>query len=296
MEWLERIARLRRGTAAGDRDPAHALLLLHVLGRLQKYGPEPLRFRELEMPLGRLLTEYGPPRPVRPGVAFHRLGGQLWEVTAADGSAAPGPDEEALRACDAVGRLAPAFAKELLTDPLLLGQVVRALLDLNFEPSLHGELCAATGVHTEVVHTQPGMRAAGPGRDQTMVGQQVLVAYACRCAFCGYEGWLGNTVVGVESARLRWRAFDGTDDLTNCLCLCVLHHRLLDRGVVGLTPGGMILVSRHFAGATRTARDQVLALAGRLALTPQRGFPAPDGRNLDWHAHQVFRGPTRPAL
>jgi putative restriction endonuclease len=291
MEWLERIARLRRDTAAGDRDPAHALLLLHALGRLQKYGPEPVRFREVEMPLGRLLTEYGPPRPVRPGAAFHRLAGPLWEVTAADGSAAPGPDEATLRAADAVGRLAPAFTKELLTDPQLPGQVVRALLDLNFEPSLHGELCAAAGVQTEIVHLVPV-----PGRDQTMVGRQVLVAYACRCAFCGYEGWLGNTVVGVESARLRWRAFDGTDDLTNCLCLCVLHHRLLDRGVVALTPGGMILVSRHFAGTTRAARDQVLALAGRLALAPQRGFPPPAGRNLDWHARQVFRGPTRAAL
>ncbi|HZB30662.1 MAG TPA: restriction endonuclease [Streptosporangiaceae bacterium] len=291
MEWLERIARLQRDTAAGDRDPAHALLLLHALGRLHKYGAQPIRFREVEMPLGRLLTEYGPPRPARPGAAFYRLAGGLWDVTAADGSAAPGPDEEALRASDAVGRLAPAFAKELLTDPPLLGQVVRALLDLNFEPSLHAELCAATGVRTDFAHP-----AAGPGPDQMMAGRQVLVAYACRCAFCGYEGWLGTTVVGVESARLRWRAFDGTDDLTNCLCLCVLHHRLLDRGVVGLTPGGMILVSRHFVGATPTARDQVLALAGRLAIAPQRGFPAPDGRNLDWHARQVFRGPTRPAL
>jgi putative restriction endonuclease len=295
MEWLERIARVRRGTAAGDRDPAPALLLLHALGLLQRYGPQPIRFREAEMPFARLLAEHGPPRPVRPSVAFYRLAGRLWEVTAADGSAAPGPDEEALRACDAVGRLAPAFAKELLTDPLLLGQVVRALLDLNFEPSLHAELCAATGVRPESGPMAAGP-AAGPGRDQPMAGRQVLVAYACRCAFCGYEGWLGNTVVGVEAARLRWRAFDGTDDLTNCLCLCALHHRLLDRGVVGLTPGGMILVSRHFVGTTRTAREQVLALAGRLALAPQRGFPAPNGGNLDWHARQVFHGPTRPAL
>lgn len=291
MQWLEQIVRLPRGTASGERDPAHALLLLHALGRLQKYGHQSMRFRDVEMPLGRLLTEFGPPRPVRPGPAFHRTAGPLWEVAAADGSAAPGPDEEALRACDAVGRLAPAFAKELLTDPVLLGQVVRNLLELNFEPGLHGDVCAAAGVPMKFGHA-----VAGPGRDPTMISRQVLVAYACRCAFCGYEGWMGDTVVGVEPARLRWLAFSGTDDPSNCLCLCVLHHRLLDRGVVSLTPGGMILVSRHFAGTTRTARDQVLALAGRLALAPQGGFPAPRAGNLDWHATQVFRGPTRPAL
>jgi putative restriction endonuclease len=287
MEWLERIARIQRATPAGERDPDHALLLLLVLGRLQRYGFQPVRFREIEGTFGRLLAEYGPPRPIRPGLAFYHLARDLWEVTAADGSAPPGRNAEALRACDATGRLTPAFAKELVADPTLAGQLVRLLLDLNFEPSLHPELCAAAGVEVGVGST---------GRDPTVLRQRVLVAYACRCAFCGFEGWLGDSVVGVESARLRWRAFDGTDDLTNCLCLCALHHRLLDRGVVGLTPGGMILVSRHFVGTTRAARDLVLALAGRLALSPQRGFPRPEGSNLDWHTRQVFRGPTRPAL
>jgi putative restriction endonuclease len=286
MEWLERIARLRRATSAGERDPDHALLLLHLLGRLHRYGLQPVRFREIEGTFGRLLAEYGPPRPRRPGMAFYHLSRDLWEATAADGSALPGPDPDILRGCDATGRLTPGFAKELLADPALFGQVVRVLLDLNFEPSLHAELSAAAGVDSP---------SAGAGHDP--VGRQrVLVAYACRCAFCGFEGWLGDTVVGLEPARLRWRAFHGADDLTNCVCLCALHHRLLDKGVVGLTPGGMILVSRHFVGTTRTARDQVLALAGRLALVPQRGFPGLDGRNLDWHARQVFRGPTRPAL
>jgi putative restriction endonuclease len=286
MEWLERIARLRRATPAGERDPDQALLLLHLLGRLQRYGFQPVRFGEIEATFGRLLAEYGPPRPSRPAMAFYHLPRDLWEATAADGSALPGPDAGALRACDAAGRLTPAFGKELLADPALFGQVVRIVLDMNFEPSLHAELCAVAGVDSA---------PTGGGRDP--VGRQrVLVAYACRCAFCGFEGWLGDTVVGLDAARLRWRAFQGTDDLTNCVCLCALHQRLLDKGVIGLTPGGMILVSRHFVGTTRTARDQVLALAGRLALAPQRGFPGPDGRNLDWHTRQVFRGPTRPAL
>lgn len=299
MEWLERIAHLRRGTPAGERDPNQALLLLHVLGRLQRYGFQPVRFREVEGALGRLIAEYGPPKPVNPGPAFARMGGDLWDVAAADGSALSSPDPDALRAVDAAGRLTPAFAKELLGDPALLGRVVRLLLDINFEPSLHAEICAVAGVHVEfadLMALAQQVDGAWPalGREATD-RQRVLVAYACRCAFCGFEGWLGSSVVGLEPARLRWRAFNGTDDLTNCVCLCALHHRLLDKGVVGLTPGGIILVSSHFVGTTPTAREQVLALAGRPARSPQRGFPGPDGRNLDWHARQVFRGPTRPA-
>jgi putative restriction endonuclease len=300
MEWLERIARIRRESQGGERDPDQALVLLHVLGRLQRYGFQPVRFREVQESIGRLLSEFGPPRPIRPGPAFYQLAGDLWELAAADGSRPPGSDAEVLRACDAVGRLTPGFAKELAADPALFGQVVRVLLDMNFESSLHPELCAVAGVRAEIAETAmvsryvEGTTRSAP-RDP-MVRQRVLVAYECRCAFCGFEGWVGDNVVGLESARLRWWAFGGADDLTNCVCLCALHHRLLDKGVLGLTPAGMIMVSRHFVGTTRSARDQVLALAGRLALAPQRGFPAPDDRNLDWHARQVFRGPTRPAL
>lgn len=293
MEWLERIARMRRWTRGGERDPNKALLLIYALGRLQRQGYGPLRFREVEQPLTALLTEFGPPKPVSPGYPFQQLAGDgLWEV--APGS---GHDAALLRAQDATGRLIPRFAKELLADPVMFAQVVRILLDINFEPSLHGDLCAAVGLLPELAETGTVARYVDGNLPRAhrdaMLRQKVLVAYECQCAFCGFEGWVGNSVVGLEAARLRWWAFDGHDDLTNALCLCTLHQRLLDKGVLSLTPSGTILVSRHFVGTTGTARDLVMALTGRAAAQPQGGFPRPDRRNVDWHARQVFRSPAR---
>lgn len=298
MEWLERVAKMRRWTRGGERDPHRALLLLFALGYLQRQGYQPLRFRELEEPFGKLLVEFGPPKPTSPGYPFHQLiGDGLWEVATANGGPSPGTDPGALRANDAVGRLTQRFAKELLADPGLFSQVVRVLLDINFEPSLHADLCSAVGLVPEVSDTSAVAHYVDGNLPRTqrdpMLRQRVLVAYECRCAFCGFEGWIGESVVGLEAARLRWWAFDGHDDLTNCLCLCSLHHRLLDKGVLGLTTGGVITVSRHFVGNTNAARDQVIALIGRTALTPLGGFPPPDRRNIDWHARQVFRGPAR---
>lgn len=289
---------MRRWTRGGERDPNKALLLMYALGRLQRNGYSLLRFREIEEPLAALLTEFGPPKPVSPGYPFHQLASDgLWEVGTGAGAASPGPDAGALRAHDAAGRLLPLFAKELLADPVMFAQVVRILLDINFETSLHGDLCAAVGLLPELAETGTVARYVDGNlpraQRDAMLRQKVLVAYACRCAFCGYEGWIGNSVVGLEAARLRWWAFDGHDDLTNALCLCTLHQRLLDKGVLSLTPSGVILVSRHFVGTTDTARSLVMSLTGRTAASPQGGFPPPDRRNVDWHSRQVFRSPAR---
>jgi len=298
MEWLERVARMRRWTRGGERDPHRALLLLFALGLLRRQGYQPMRFRDIETAFAKLLVEFSPPRPTSAGYPFHQLiGDGLWEVVTATGGASPGTDSDLLRAHDATGRLAAGFAKELLADPGLFAQVVRVVLDINFEASLHADLCAAVGLLPEVTDTvvvAPFLDGnLSRDRRDPMLQQKVLVAYECRCAFCAFEGWIGDGVVGLEAARLRWWAFDGQDDLANCLCLCSLHHRLLDKGALGLTSSGVIMVSRHFVGTTNAAKDQVIALIGRTALTPLGGFPPPDRRNIDWHAKQVFRGPAR---
>ena len=45
---------------------------------------------------------------------------------------------------------------------------------------------------------------------------------------------LTGTAVALDAAHVRWRAFDGPDNIANGICLCVLHH-LFDKGVLGLS-------------------------------------------------------------
>jgi putative restriction endonuclease len=204
-----------------------------------------------------------------------------------------------LRSTGAAGRLAPELRTALRREPALLGRLARILLDLHFPPSLHDELCEAVGLEWEWEPEGPvHLPDAGPRDRRRRDGRMrelVLTAYEYQCAFCGYDGRIGAVPVGLEAAHVRWWAFDGPDDIDNGLCLCSLHHKLFDKGVLGIGEGHRILVSRRFVGRSPAARDHVIALAGRQLTGPQPGTAPVAAHHRTWHARQVFHGAPRPA-
>jgi putative restriction endonuclease len=107
------------------------------------------------------------------------------------------------------------------------------------------------------------------------------------CAFCGYDGQLAGAPVGIDAAHVRWFNFDGPDDPDNGLALCSLHHKLFDRGALGLTLAYRVQVSESFRaiGQGRSVYD----LHDR-ELRPRPGTVLPAERHLEWHTTQVFRG------
>ncbi|MFF0775878.1 phosphorothioated DNA-binding restriction endonuclease [Nonomuraea wenchangensis] len=291
MDWIERIAEIRRWTRGGERAPHKPLLLLYALGRFQRDGNRPIPFSAAEAELKQLLKEYGPPRDTSPGYPFHHLTTDgLWLVDTRHGPGSPGPELRRLRDSEAAGRLHPDLARALSEEPGLLGRIARHLLDANFAPSLHQDLCLLTGLDLETATapaTKPAVRRDPAFRDR------VLMAYEYRCAFCSYEGWLDGMVVGLDAAHVRWWAFDGPDDVANGLCLCAIHHKLFDKGVLGLTAEHTITVSARYAGRSQSSRDLVLSLAGRPAREPQAGLDAVEQDHITWHSRQVFRPPAR---
>ncbi|MCX5051981.1 HNH endonuclease [Streptomyces sp. NBC_00201] len=294
MDWLERTAKLRQWTRNGTRAPHKPLLLLYALGRFQEDADSQLRYSAVEEDLQRLLTEYGPPNKTTPAYPFHHLVSDgVWEVRTARGHGSPGSGVRDLRETGATGRLAPELTTALRREPQLLGRIARLLLDAHFPPSLHGELCEATGLELEPAETER-LSTVPRQRDRRM-RELVLTAYEYRCAFCGYDGRIGAVPVGLEAAHVRWWAFGGPDDVDNGLCLCSLHHKLFDKGVLGVDEGHRILVSQRFVGHSAAALDHVIALAGCALVGPQPGVRPVAADHLAWHGSQVFHGTPRPA-
>jgi putative restriction endonuclease len=269
------------------------LLLLYALGRLQRTGRSRVSFAEAEPDVARLLSEFGPARATTPAYPFHHLQTDgLWVVDAGD--ADPGSSPGRLRASGATGQLDSAFEVALRRDPGLVALIARVLLDANFEESLHRELCEAAGLDIEGLEVAAaGARVQQLRRRDPRFRELVLVAYEYQCAMCGYDGRLGTEAVGLDAAHLRWWAFEGPDTVENGLCLCSFHHKLLDRGVLGVSGEHEVAVSAHFVARGRAAEELVLRLVGQPLLMPQPGQPAPSQDHIGWHLDQVFRPPAR---
>ncbi|GIH66078.1 HNH endonuclease [Microbispora siamensis] len=294
MDWVERVAGIRRWTRQGERAPHKPLLLLYALGRFQREGGRPIPFSSAEADLKALLREFGPPRETSPGYPFHHLTGDgLWLVDTVHGPGSPGSELGRLRAAQATGRLHPDLLRALTDDSHLVVRLARQLLDANFEPSLHPDICRFVGLELNDQVTPAEQVVPSAARRDPAFRQNVLVAYEYCCAFCAYDGWLDGVAVGLDAAHVRWWAFEGPDDVANGLCLCAIHHKLFDKGVLGLTPDRTIAVSRKFVGRSPAAERLVLALAGKPVRDPQTGLDPVDVSHIEWHSRQVFRTPAR---
>lgn len=86
---------------------------------------------------------------------------------------------------------------------------------------------------------------------------------------------------------------DGPDTIDNGICLCSLHHKLFDKGVLGVTEDWQIAVSDDFVSRSAGAQTHVLSLAGQPATPPQSLYSPPELEYINWHHHRVFRQPAR---
>ncbi len=301
-DWLDRVAEMRVWKKNEKRAPHKPLLLLYVLARLQAGSGSKTLYEDCKPRLEELLGAFAPPRrKITTADPFVRLANDgLWIVTTENGSK-PGPSQRQLLESNASGQLNQSDEKLLVGHPGLLRETATRLLAANWPDSLHDEICSQVGLDlSNEESSTPPYPASKPGANTTKIPRDpkfrplVLRAYEYRCAMCGWDGRLGSKTVALEAAHLRWKQHGGDDNVQNGLCLCILHHKLLDLGALGLSNDGYILVSEEFIeGRPSSAAGEVLELTDKLILQPQRSADKPAPRHAEWHRTEVFRGPPR---
>lgn len=288
---VSRLTSLNQYRASGQRVPHKPLLVLMALGQLATTGSSRLAFSEIEARLASLIAEFGPTSktPARQSAAYpftHLRSDGVWALDA------DVPMDRVSTLAGVSGSFVPSIEQRLVRDPRLLAQVARAVVDTQFPPTLADEVLVAVGLDPE--WSFPGatsIDAARIARRRSAAWRHAILAdWDGACAFCGYDGSLLGTSVGVEAAHVRWFNFGGPDDPDNGLALCSLHHKLFDRGALGLTPEHRIAVSRSFR-AQGVAGRTVYDLHGR-ALTARPGTVMPAPVHLEWHRTQVFHEPA----
>lgn len=287
-EPLGPLLALRQHQQAGVRSPHKPLLVLLVLGRMAAAGSSSLPWSVAEKQLADLIAEFGPPS--RTGAAqsaaypFTRLRSDgVWELDEDVPMDLIGP----LREKSVVGRLPPDL-ETALSDQSLLHQTARALVESEFPTTVGVDVLAAVGLDPDAVYARPESKDPSTRRRSATWPGRVLAAWDRQCAFCGFDGQLGVGSVGLEAAHVRWFNFEGPDEMDNGLALCSLHHKLFDRGVLGLSVDLRVQISDEYSARTEAGRS-VYDLADR-ELQPRPGTAVPAPEHLAWHASQVFKG------
>ncbi len=113
----------------------------------------------------------------------------------------------------------------------------------------------------------------------------VLASYDYKCSFCELE----ITQLLLASHIIPWKDnIIRRADPTNGLCLCALHDKAFDRGILGIDDDYRILLS-HVAKKQSTSTIQRVGLLekeGKEIILPRRFKPDPDA--LKFHRINIF--------
>lgn len=291
--WVDRVLQTTRyRSKSGTRAPYKPLLLLWLVGRLANGQGTAATFAEAEDELGRLLSSHRvaatPPSAANPFV-YLASDAELWSVCTSEGDDIREmpqrirENSKFLRE-NATGRLAPRFAAAL-ADHELRDRLVGELLRSEFPETLHEGILAEVGLAQHV-------RLASTPRDPKF--QRVVpMAYEFRCSFCDFSALMLGEHVGLDAAHVRMHSKDGPSTIDNGILLCALHHRLFDRGALGLDEDRRILVSQQLSITDGRSNRSLLDLSGRHMRPPQRSYLPPAIEHIEWHHENLFKKPAR---
>ncbi len=266
-------------------------MLLYTLGKCSCGEPQSIPFSEIEPNLLKLLREFGPSRKsYHPEYPFWWLQSDgLWELTGAENleprKGHTDPKKSELVKHKVAGGFPKPIYDLLSQDSQLVAELVQGILERNFPASIHEDLLDAIGFELDYqVITRP--------KRDPRFRNQVMVAYEYRCAVCGFDVRLGGRQLGIEAAHIKWHQAGGPDTVTNGLALCVLHHKLFDRGAFTVSPKLQVQVSEQTYG-TSGFEQWLMAFHGKPIREPQSPDYHPSAKFLKWHLKEVFRKPMR---
>lgn len=290
---VERLTALRQYRDDGKRAPHKPLLVLLALGQLAASGSSSMPWSVVENRLSGLLAEFGNSSTTGASSAaypFTRLRSDgVWHLS----REVPNDNVGQLNSEAIEGHFTPEIEDELRRSPDAVNAVARALVESQFPLTIAPDVLIAVGLDPDLVFSSgtaamPAAAAIALRKRDANWRRQIVAAWDRSCAFCGYDGSLGGAPVGIEAAHIRWFNFDGPDELDNGLALCSLHHKLLDRGAIGLRDPGTVVVSTSFSAVGEMGRA-IYELHGR-ELRPRPGTVLPAPSHVDWHRREVFKG------
>ncbi len=290
MEILERFRDIKTWRSGDERAPHKPLLILLMLGKLLNENRILISFEEIEEEFIKLFKNFGPSRKAyHPEYPFWRLqNDNIWQITNRESirlSSSSDPSRRELITNNTEGGFTKEVLKKLSSNPSLIYKLAEEILDKNFPATLHGDIFEAVGLERKREYVS----YVKEKRDSSF-RERVLRTYGYRCAACGYDLKIGDQLVGIEGAHIKWHSAGGPASVSNGIALCSLHHSLFDAGVFTLKKDELvrILVSDQLSGSEVSLNSIKKLHKQRLLINPEsHNKLSPDF--MTWHNKEVFK-------
>ncbi len=275
----------------GQRAPHKPLLILYALAQCFQTDTRMIPYTEIDEKLKQLLMEFGPTRKnYRPEYPFWRLQNDgIWELANIENVTTPRGNTNAKKSELIKYGVCGGFKKDIydffVSHPQETSKIALQILETNFPDSIHGDILQAVGLEIEPEEIKKRKR-------DPYFRDKILNAYGYQCAVCGFNVRIGNSLVGIEAAHIKWHQAGGPDSEENGVALCALHHKLFDRGAFTVTKEMKIQVSDRAHG-TNGFNEWLLAFHGKQLKPPQSPSCYPEPEFVSWHVCEVFQGASR---
>lgn len=274
----------------GDKVAPHKpLLILLALSRIQQRAPRLVSYQEIEGPLSELIVKYSNSKP-RPQYPFWRLRGDMegsiWEIPDADSiikNRSGDVSSKMLIDQNIMAGFQESLFQQLQSNPKELSQFAQKILDDYFPQSLHEDIRNDIGFISEYQNETISRK-----RDPRFA-PRILELYRYCCAICQYGARLGHSLMGLEAAHVKWRAYGGEDHETNGIALCSIHHKAFDSGAISLDEHHRILVSMSLNGQG-PLNELFHRYKGQEIAEPTCHDMKVAIEHIWWHQRDIFRG------
>jgi putative restriction endonuclease len=284
---IEGITVWKRGA---QRAPHKPLLVLYALARSQRNRERFIPYPEIDEKLKQLLMDFGPIRKnYHPEYPFWRLQNDgIWELKGSENVrilSSGDPRRVDLIDRNVGGGLTKDIFELLIAHPESTSELATSILEANFPASIHEDILQAVGLDAE-------FEASKKRKRDPCFRDRIVRAYEHQCAVCGFNVRVGNTLVALEAAHIKWHQAGGPDVEENGIALCALHHKLFDRGAFTVSPELRIEVSDRAHGS-HGFKEWLYAFHGKSLSPPQRPNFYPEPEFVQWHVREVFQGEAR---
>jgi putative restriction endonuclease len=285
-ELRAKILEVKRWARGSQRAPHKPLLISYVIANYIKGHPQLFSYaNEIDSDLTDMLRRFGPARKsYHASYPFWRLSNDgFWKLVNKEfcvsrkGNTDP-PKSELIKYNVLGGFSDDAFS--IIRNNLDFSiELIVDVLNESFPSSIVEELLDYLDIPLQLNKTK--------ARDPVF-RRNVLREYNYRCAVCGFDLRVDDIIFGIEAAHIKWKQFYGPCTVDNGLALCSIHHKALDKGVIGLTSEYKIKLSNSLNGGD-WSDILFYKFDGNMIYLPRNNINLPKQNYIAWHTKEVFR-------